>query len=285
MLNLNWWLEGYIMIKISTHIYEELKDSDIQIKKIEEKERVEILNSVKKIYIDPHGKGGWLWEKFIRFEVLSDPMGWSYIESFVKNNECIMFFNQNDEKEMFLIRCGKDLNYILGETWGYEFYITDRECSYLICFNHHDVLFGCGKAEKWLKNISKYPLSETIRKLTVELNLKGADKHTQDWELEVANASQLPQYIDYYKTKKQNVNEATTLMRIILEAYNDYLEMGFKEDTYGTEIKVLLENEYRFHEETIKTYACENDDLEDCFAITPFIRTIRDGRVKNETTY
>lgn len=48
---------------------------------------------------------------------------------------------------MFLIRTGEDLNYLLSETYGFEFYITDKECSYLLCFNHHDILYGCGRAE------------------------------------------------------------------------------------------------------------------------------------------
>ena len=37
----------------------------------------------------------------------------------------------------------------------------------------------------------KYPSKETITRLTKELQLKGADDFTQDWECEVANAEQL----------------------------------------------------------------------------------------------
>ncbi len=56
---------------------------------------------------------------------------------------------------MFIISSGDDLNYILSETCGYEFYITNFICSYLICYNHHDVLIGCGQAEKWIEKLVK----------------------------------------------------------------------------------------------------------------------------------
>ena len=65
-------------------------------------------------------------------------------------------------------------------------------------------------------------------------------------------------------------------MRIILESYNDYIGMHYKKDEYGEIIKSFLEREYHIHQETIKHWSCENDNLENCYAITPFIRTIRD---------
>ena len=113
-------------------------------------ERREILDSILKKYININQKGNWLWEKFIHYESLNDDMAWGYIKEFVKDNECIMFFNQEEEKEMFLIQSGEDLNYVLSETYGFEFYITNIQCSYLLCFNHHNILYGCGIAEKWI---------------------------------------------------------------------------------------------------------------------------------------
>ena len=138
------------MFKISNHINNELKGSKIIIKKIESKDRKEILDLILKKYIDINKKGVWLWEKFVHYEAVNDDMGWSYIKDFVKDNECIMFFNQEQEQEMFLIQSGEDLNYILSVTFGFEFYITNKQCSYLLCFNHHNILYGCGIAEKWM---------------------------------------------------------------------------------------------------------------------------------------
>lgn len=138
------------MFKISTHISNELKDSKVITTKLDMDERREILDSILKKYININQKGNWLWEKFIHYESLNDDMAWGYIKEFVKDNECIMFFNQEEEKEMFLIQSGEDLNYVLSETYGFEFYITNKQCSYLLCFNHHNILYGCGIAEKWI---------------------------------------------------------------------------------------------------------------------------------------
>lgn len=141
------------MFKISNHISNELKDSKVIIRKLELNERKEILELVLKKYIKISEKGVWLWEKFIHYEAWNDDMAWKYIKDFVKDNECIMFFNQEEEKEMFLIQSGDDLNYIISETYGFEFYITNKQCSYLLCFNHHNILYGCGIAEKWINKL------------------------------------------------------------------------------------------------------------------------------------
>ena len=143
------------MFKISTHICEELKDSKVVLRKLDVDKRNKIFDVVLKKYIDSNKKGSLLWEKFIHCEALNNDVEWSYIKDFVKNNECIMFFNQEDDKEMLLIQSGDDLHYILSETFGFEFYITDIQCSYLLCYSHHNILYGCGKAGEWLKNIEK----------------------------------------------------------------------------------------------------------------------------------
>lgn len=114
-----------------------------------------ILDTVAKLYVDTEKNGFWLWEKLSVHEELSDINGWSLIQNYVSNKSCVMFFNQDEETKMFMVSNGKDLQYILSETCGYEFYITDLQCSYLICFNHHDVLIGCGNAEKWVKGLKK----------------------------------------------------------------------------------------------------------------------------------
>lgn len=149
------------MLRISAHICNELKDSKVIIKKLDLCEKKEILNLIVKKYINIRERGVWLWEKFIHYETLNDDMGWSYIKDFVKHDSCIMFFNQEEEKEMFLIQSGTDLDYILSETYGFEFYITNKQCSYLLCFNHHNILYGCGVAEIWISKLKNTMGSKT----------------------------------------------------------------------------------------------------------------------------
>ena len=80
---------------------------------------------------------------------------WSLIHDYVKDNECIMFFNKSDDENVFFILNGRELQQILEESFGFEFYITDKNYSYLLCFNHHDILYGSGKAKEWVSEILK----------------------------------------------------------------------------------------------------------------------------------
>lgn len=121
----------------------------------------------------------------------------------------------------------------------------------------------------------KYASKETIIRLTNELHLEDVDEFTQDWECEVANIEQLHNYIEYYQKEKLNVNEKATLMRIILEAYNDFVTLNVQDSTYWNMIKQLLEYDYFIHEETIKYWSCEGEDLENCFTITVYVRSIK----------
>lgn len=125
----------------------------------------------------------------------------------------------------------------------------------------------------------KYPSEETIHKLTKDLKLKGATRFTQDWEIEVAQMVQLQSYIEYYQKENLNLNEKATLMRIILVAYDDFCTMNLQEDVYGEVIKRILIQDYSSHEETIRYWLCIGQDLEDCFAITAFIRKIKENIV------
>jgi hypothetical protein len=68
-----------------------------------------------------------------------------------------MFFNLPDEKAAFTFNKGDDVVSVLSETYGFEFYLTNRCAEYLICFNHHDVLIACGSA---IELLSKYKTPE-----------------------------------------------------------------------------------------------------------------------------
>lgn len=64
-------------------------------------------------------------------------------------------------------------------------------------------------------------------------------------------------------------------MRIILEAYNDYVVLEDEKKLYGEVIREFLKTDYSIFEEIIEYWVCEGEELDDCFAITPFIRDIK----------
>jgi len=145
--------EKEVMFRISNHIYTQLKNTHIKLISLSLGEKEEILNLIYEKYVDQNSKGNYLWERFLVCESLQDSNAWCYIKDYIKDNKAVILFNQDEDKEMFELESGEDLNYLLSETCGYEFYVTDKRGSYLMCFNHHDILYGCGLAQKWVEII------------------------------------------------------------------------------------------------------------------------------------
>lgn len=64
-------------------------------------------------------------------------------------------------------------------------------------------------------------------------------------------------------------------MRLILESYNDYVyEFGYN-SVFSNKLKQILLNEETLYGDIIDYWACGDDELEDCFAITSFMRELR----------
>lgn len=98
-----------------------------------------------------------LWENLINEVAVNNKDAWQWVGDFIRDTETIMFFNPSDEREAFTFNKGSDVVSVLCETYGFEFYLTNKNFNYLLCFNHHDVLIGCGSAVEWL---SKYKTKE-----------------------------------------------------------------------------------------------------------------------------
>jgi hypothetical protein len=88
---------------------------------------------------------------------VQDADGWRWIREFIGARSCILLFDLGEEAEMFHVPSGGALEALLGNTFGFEFYATDANASYLICFNHHDFLVCCGDAEAWLRGRLQSP--------------------------------------------------------------------------------------------------------------------------------
>lgn len=96
-----------------------------------------------------------LWETVRFTSAIQDAHAWSWIGEFVGDRESILFFNPADESAMFKVGNGLNLDALLAETFGFEFYVADPGASFLLCFNHHDMLLGAGEAAKWLERRSR----------------------------------------------------------------------------------------------------------------------------------
>ena len=115
---------------------------------------------------------------------------------------------------------------------------------------------------------------EAVKKIAANLNLKGGDKHSQDWEYEVADPNRIEDFLEYYINNKLDTVEKRILIKLLLESYNDYVgEKGCNLD-YTKKIKKILERERTLCEDIIQVWLCVGEELEDAFYITPAIREI-----------
>lgn len=139
-------------MKISMEIERVAKSNAIHLERLSEEKSITVKKNIMEKYICP-SKRNFLWDKFKEAVVLQDSNGWQKLCSFVGNKECLMFFDDSEDEAILCISNGEDLYILLYEMFGYEFYITNIMTEYLICFNHHDCLLGCGLAKKWLESL------------------------------------------------------------------------------------------------------------------------------------
>ena len=230
------------MYKISDDIINSVSN-ELSIDELSDDVCSSILGRVALLFVDANRTGTWLWEKLGDSEELADSKGWSYIQDFVSNDSCIMFFNQDDEKRMFKISNGKDLQYVLSETSGYEFYITDAECSYLLCFNHHDILIGCGKAKSWIQELKGNSMIIELIEAFYNDNIELQEPNLSDM--------QIPKELHDILTKSDGIMETMIVPKTgekvsigwIIYPYERILEeTAFFNDEYGIEGTVFSDD-------------------------------------------
>ena len=135
------------MSHIRKEIIRAAKKLGIEVSEFTQSESLSIINQIIAKYAGGK-KGAFLWENFVEHRVLSkDPEAWKLLSGIIGKKKTIMFFNPEDELSAFKLNNGNDLVAILGETFGFEFYLTDESMDYVLCFNHHDYLIGCGNIQ------------------------------------------------------------------------------------------------------------------------------------------
>lgn len=95
----------------------------------------------------------------------------------------------------------------------------------------------------------------------------------QDWEWEVANPLDIEKYIQHFLSLDDE-DKRFALMEIIIQATTDQEKTAdfFK---YWSCIKPILEANFLLHEWSIWYWSVfDNDDLADCWLVTPYMRAI-----------
>lgn len=122
----------------------------------------------------------------------------------------------------------------------------------------------------------RFVTSKAIEELTKNLHLELRDY--QDWEWIVGNSKDIEKYIEYYKSEVDDDNRFA-LMEIIIQAAEDQeTESDFIK--YSEIVRKLLSENFELHEHSIFYWSCfDNENLEDCWRITPYMRSLWKKRI------
>lgn len=115
---------------------------------------------------------------------------------------------------------------------------------------------------------------EAIEKLSIGLSLP-YQGNEQDWDLEMANAERIDDFINYYLGEgKLSDDEKLALTALILASYEDFLNNGMKRDKNWEIVKEILKSNPQLYYELINYWQLGNTSEDDLYQITPLLREI-----------
>lgn len=95
---------------------------------------------------------GPLWERVIRCESFRHPMAWKRIDEFVREPSTL-FVRDAQGLCAFRFDGPNGIVATIESCSGFVFYVVDDANSYMLSFNDHDVLIGCGAAADWVREL------------------------------------------------------------------------------------------------------------------------------------
>jgi hypothetical protein len=121
----------------------------------------------------------------------------------------------------------------------------------------------------------EYVTGEAIYSLAKKLKLPSPDIYGQDWEYIVADSTRIDEFIAFYSNSPLSIEGKFALMIVIISSYDDAIQEKSNNKCTWDKIRYYLLRDYNIHANTILYWSViENENIEDCFAITPFIREL-----------
>ena len=94
------------------------------------------------------------WNNLREYSAVQHPEAWRWVDEFVAGRPVLFFAHIDDEEIIFSLASGTSVSHVIEECPGFEFYVADASCSFLLCENLHDYLFGAGLAEAWVTQLA-----------------------------------------------------------------------------------------------------------------------------------
>ncbi|MGG1643692.1 hypothetical protein ACIFQM_20955 [Paenibacillus sp. NRS-1782] len=121
----------------------------------------------------------------------------------------------------------------------------------------------------------EYVTKSAIEGLVKKIKLPAPDEFSQDWEYEVSDSSRITEFLYAYENIELNKEEKFALMIIIISSFNDAVVEGKVEENWASFIRYHLLQDISIHKNTIYYWSMlDEDDLENCHAVTSFMREI-----------
>ncbi len=98
--------------------------------------------------------GSWsrfLWERLRSFTSVADLDAWRWIGEYVGNHRAWLLFDPQTDPTLYEFQSGDQLIDVIEEAYVFEYYVTDPDMNYLLCYSHEDVLYAAGTARGWLR--------------------------------------------------------------------------------------------------------------------------------------
>lgn len=123
-------------------------------------------------------------------------------------------------------------------------------------------------------NRPMYLTKEAIENLNDKLCLPDLGPFSQDWEYELANSSRILEFITYYEQHDLSKDEKCALMALVISCLDDYLSEGRAPGEIWNKIRYYLLKENEIYINKIRYWSLEEEDLENCFSVTPLMREV-----------
>lgn len=116
----------------------------------------------------------------------------------------------------------------------------------------------------------------SIKFLNNELKLP-AKGDEQDWDLELADANRLKDFLLLYNDRRLSDDDKIALMSLILASYDERLQTGENCKEINDQLSHIFQQDYSLMEDLLKYWGLmDENDSNDHYALTPVIKEIYD---------
>ena len=139
---------------ITNWVTEAAAVTKVQVSPLPKSKVEQLVARIVATYTDPALPACFLWESFIDEVSCRRSDGWEKVCEYGESHPILLYVDESDF-EGVAFPSSDGLRQILSETPNCEFYVTNIETDFVLCFNHHDFLIGVGTCKDWLSAILK----------------------------------------------------------------------------------------------------------------------------------